>query len=349
MTHATNITLDDLLKKNEYKFLQEKIDSQEVLYLTLAGSISYGTNHANSDIDIRGIMATPETVLFGDDRKFEQLDDKKTDTVIYTTNKYLRKLYDCNPNMVQLMGSKKEHMLYTSPVGQMILDNYQMFLSQKIFYTFEGYAMGELNKLKDALSKNSDDQSIRDARTAEKVMNMLYDFNTRYEAIPEGHMEIYTGVNKEEESALYIDLDLKGYPLKDLTGMFSEIGKTVKDFERVVKPGIDGLNKRNRKKTPEKLDKHASLLIMMYIMSIELGSTGEMVTYRKNERDFLTSVKNGHFRKSDGTYDSAFFEMIEEYKVKLNYVRKNTILPVKADLNKTQEFLMDINRRTLGY
>ena len=88
---------------------------------------------------------------------------------------------------------------------------------------------------------------------------------------------------------------------------------------------------------------------MLYIMSIELGSTGDMITYREKEKDFLVSVKSGCFRKSDGMYNEAFFDMVNDYKKKLDYVRKNTILPVKVDMKKAQEFIMEVNRKTLSY
>ena len=46
----------ELLKCDEYKFLNELIETKRVLFLCISGSYSHGTNTISSDIDIRGVM-----------------------------------------------------------------------------------------------------------------------------------------------------------------------------------------------------------------------------------------------------------------------------------------------------
>ena len=113
------IKLIDLLKKNEYDFLKNnKHLGDNIILIGLGGSYAYGTAiDGESDIDIRGIsLNSKNEILLGNG--FEQVEDKKTDTVIYSFNKIIKLLSGCNPNVIELLGLKKKHYLYISPIGQ---------------------------------------------------------------------------------------------------------------------------------------------------------------------------------------------------------------------------------------
>ncbi|WP_278286693.1 nucleotidyltransferase domain-containing protein [Clostridium sp. Maddingley MBC34-26] len=57
------------------------------MYLTLSGSIGYGTNLDSSDIDLRGITIERKENMYGF-QSFEQFEDTVTDTVIYMIGVY---------------------------------------------------------------------------------------------------------------------------------------------------------------------------------------------------------------------------------------------------------------------
>ena len=102
------------LNSNEYNFLKtDKCLGSNVILLTTGGSHAYGTDTENSDLDIRGcavnsrmgILAsgsfrqfTNMDELIGED--FEQFTDNATDTVIYSFNKLIFLLANCNPNTI---------------------------------------------------------------------------------------------------------------------------------------------------------------------------------------------------------------------------------------------------------
>ena len=71
----------ELLKYDEYMFLNELIETKRVLFLCISGSYSHGTNTLSSDIDIRGVMLEELNDLVGIST-FEQFKDNNTDTVI---------------------------------------------------------------------------------------------------------------------------------------------------------------------------------------------------------------------------------------------------------------------------
>ena len=103
---------------DEYDFLrQEKRLGNNLILLGLGGSYAYGTNTENCDIDVRGIATKDinDILHVGIEKySFEQFDDENTDTVIYSFNKMIRLLSECNPNTIEILGNPKdEHFVLT--------------------------------------------------------------------------------------------------------------------------------------------------------------------------------------------------------------------------------------------
>ena len=87
-----------LMNSPEYDFLQShKRLGKRILLLGLGGSHAYGTSNESSDIDFRGITLNLPSDLLGL-TEFEQYEDVNTDTVIYSFNKIVKLLLECNPN-----------------------------------------------------------------------------------------------------------------------------------------------------------------------------------------------------------------------------------------------------------
>lgn len=143
-----NEEIKEKLKISEYDFLRtdKKLENNIVL-LVVAGSHGYGLNTEKSDLDIRGIsMGTLDSILGLE--SFDVFEDKKTDTVIYSMKRFVELAMKGAPNVLEILFSNPENILYCDEkIGKMLLDNRDMFLSKRIYYSFKGYAK---NALKDA-------------------------------------------------------------------------------------------------------------------------------------------------------------------------------------------------------
>lgn len=94
----------DFLRTNEHL-------GRKIIFLTLGGSYSYGTNVETSDVDVRGCALNSESDLLGL-TSFEQVVNTQTDTTIYAFNKLVSLLLNCNPNTIEMLGCKPEHYFY---------------------------------------------------------------------------------------------------------------------------------------------------------------------------------------------------------------------------------------------
>lgn len=141
--------IKSLLHNEQYDFLRTNPNlGEHIILLGLGGSHAYGTNTDESDLDIRGCaLDTKEQILLR--QNFEQVTNDETDTTIYSLSKIVSLLSNCNPNVIEMLGLKRKHYLYLSPVGEELLKkNRKLFLSKKALHSFGGYASQQLYRLK---------------------------------------------------------------------------------------------------------------------------------------------------------------------------------------------------------
>ena len=331
----------EILKNKEYDFIKtNKYLGKNIILLGLAGSYSYGTNNENSDIDIRGITLNQKSDLIGM-TSFEQYVDNNTDTCIYGFNKIINLLLNCNPNTIELLGLNKEHYLYLSSIGQELLDNKKMFLSKKAIQSFGGYASAQLRRLQNALARDNYPQREKEEHILNSVKNGMSAFMDKYETFQEGSLNIYIDKSPRAdfETEIFIDANLKHYPLRDYKNILAEMNNIIKDYDK--------LGKRNNKKDDNHLNKHAMHLIRLFMMAIDILEKGEINTYRKKEQKLLLSIRNGEYQKEDGSFRDEFYEILSEYEKKLKYAAKNTTLPEEPERDKVQKFVMSVNERVV--
>lgn len=334
--------IKELVKSSEYDFLRTNEHlGDNILFLTLGGSHAYGTSIEGSDIDVRGCALNRRSDLLGMS-SFEQVVNNVTDTTIYSFNKLIQLIVNCNPNTIELLGCKKEHYILMTPIGQELLDNKTLFLSRRAMHSFGGYANQQLRRLENALARDSYPQAEKERHIMGSVKSAMRNFQDRYTNFSKGSivLNIDKSENEELESEIFIDINLKHYPLRDYKNIWSDMSNVVKDYSK--------LNKRNNKKDELHLNKHAMHLIRLYLMCIDILEKEEIITYREKDHDLLMSIRGGKFLKEDGTYHIAFFDMVDELEKRLEYAANHTSLPDKPDYKKIEEFVISVNERVVN-
>ncbi len=325
----------------EYDFLRTNPRlGKRIILMGVGGSYAYGTNNENSDIDFRGITLNTSSDLLGL-TQFEQYEDDKTDTVIYSFNKIISLLLDCNPNTIELLGLDDNQYLILNEIGRELLDNKTMFLSKRAAKSFGGYAGAQLRRLQNALARDSMPQQEREQHIYRSVQNALEDFNRRNAFADKGILRLYIddSDNPEFQTEIFVDAQYKHMPLREYNNMFNILNNVIKDYDKI--------GKRNKKKDDNHLNKHAMHLIRLFMMAIDILEKGEIRTHRTEDLDLLKSIRKGDFQQQDGNFSKEFYELVAGYEERLEEAAKATLLPDNPDLERMEAFMESVNRRAI--
>lgn len=201
--------INAILNTSEYKFIHtEPRLKDKIVLLTFGGSIAYGLDTPESDIDIRGIVMPSVSDLLGvgylynDEEKsnkrlifgkegFEQVTDIPTDTTIYTLNKIIGLLYKSNPNTIEILGGHPDSYALVSKYGQMLLDNKEIFLSKLAYGSFAGYARAQFQRLKNAIGKDSGSNVFQAINLADSINRMQSHLEREYPEYRRDMVKLY--------------------------------------------------------------------------------------------------------------------------------------------------------------
>lgn len=275
-----NMDLKEIREKiqsEEYEFLKTNRHlGNSIVLLGLGGSHAYGTSTPTSDLDVRGIALNSKMDILTN-QNFEQFENRETDTVIYSFNKIVSLLSNCNPNTIEILGLKPEHYLYLNTIGKELLDNKKMFLSKRAANAFGGYASAQLRRL-DNKAARVVGQKERETHILNSILSASDTFPEKYFYYPEDAIKLYLdkAVNEEYDSEIFMDVNLTHYPLRDYKGMWSEMHNIVKDYVKIGKRNKNAIEH-------DKLGKHMMHLIRLYMMCLDILEKEEIVTYREKK------------------------------------------------------------------
>lgn len=333
--------ITNLVNGEQYEFLRTDPHLKDhIMFLTLGGSHAYGTNIETSDVDIRGCASNSRSDLLGLSN-FEQLVHTQTDTTVYGFNKLVSLLLNCNPNTIEMLGCKPEHYIYLTPLGQEMIDNRRLFLSQRACNSFGGYATQQLRRLENAVARDHLPQGRKEEHIKNSMQRALTSFEDRYTEMRNGSIVLHIDKSQKEDldEEIFADIHLDHYPARDFNGIMNDLKNVLDSYSK--------LNHRNNKKDDAHLNKHAMHLIRLYLMCLDILEKEEIRTYREDDRAFLLSIRNGAFQNEDSTFRPEFFELVSDFEKRLQYAKENTSLPRHPNMKLIEEFVMYINERAI--
>lgn len=332
------MTLNEIkaaLKTDEYNFLSShKNLGSNVVLLGLGGSHAYGTNTDTSDLDVRGVaLNSAGDILLKKD--FEQVVDIPTDTTIYSFDKIVSLLVNCNPNTIELLGLKPEHYLYLGKAGQLLLDNKELFLSQRAVHSFGGYANQQLRRLENGTARAAN-YHLREQHLLKVLQGVADNFHGKFSEYPENAVSMYIDKSERFGEEIFVDFDFKHYPLRDFNMILQDSVTIERDYNK--------LGKRNGNAAKHgKLEKHAMHLVRLYHMAFDILERRQIVTYREEDHDLLMSIRNGEFGNGESGFSGEFFEMVNDLEKRLEYAKNNTDLPKDPDFKRVEDLVASVN------
>jgi predicted nucleotidyltransferase len=116
-----------------------------VIYRCIVGSRAYGLDQEDSDTDLRGIYLPPAELHWSLYPLPEQLEDENRQECFWELEKFLLLALRANPNILECLYTPL--VLEAAPLAQELLAGRQMFLSQMVYQTYNGYVMSQFKKL----------------------------------------------------------------------------------------------------------------------------------------------------------------------------------------------------------
>jgi len=123
--------------------IQEIKDKGLLLFECISGSKAYGLDTPQSDTDLKGIFYLPKDQFYGLDYT-AQISNETNDEVYYELGRFVELLCKNNPNILELLASPEECILYKHPLMERL--DIAMFLSKLCKDTFAGYALTQIRK-----------------------------------------------------------------------------------------------------------------------------------------------------------------------------------------------------------
>lgn len=331
--------IKELLQTKEYDFLRTNPTLNEnICLLTLGGSFSYGTNVSNSqhesDIDIRGIYLPTKKDILNLNVKDDLYEDKITDSVIYSLTKIINLLKNANPNVLEILGTKDEHVIYINEIGKMIRDNSDIFLSQRVINSYGNYAMQQMNRCKNALANdkysNNKEQLILD-----KINLQIKNLEEKFKKLTNEEINLYIDKSDKDnyDKEIFMDLNLKHYPFRDFKYIYNDMNQIVRTYDKIenIKNNKDDIH----------LYKHCMHLIRLLISGTMILEGKGIVTYMYEHIPLLLDIRNGKY-----TFEEIFI-MAEEYMKKFEYAAKNNLLPQMPDEDSINQLTIEIAKKIL--
>jgi len=116
-----------------------------VIFQAIVGSQAYGLATETSDTDIKGVYMQDAKEFLVMDRYTPHIEVNK-DEFYYELRNFLTLLSVGNPTAIELLFSPKECVLQTTPEFELIQKYRTMFMTQKLYDSFGGYAVNQLRK-----------------------------------------------------------------------------------------------------------------------------------------------------------------------------------------------------------
>ncbi len=333
---AYKYTANQLIDFKKHENLPWLKDS--IILLTEHGSQAYGLATPESDLDVKGIACPPESYFLGAFNRFEQAEGKTElcEYAIYDIRKFISLAADCNPNIIEVLWTDDDSIIEESSEGRLLRGYRQQFLSSKARYTFSGYAISQLKRIK--THKKWLMNPPNKPPTREELDLPAYD------EVSKAKLDVLLASIKKKLDQWNIGLDeltmserIRIQENIALTLAEMQLGKDeqFKAAARVLNlsdPIISILEKeRSYQALKHEYDtKHASHLVRLMRMCEEILTTGQVLV-RRPDREEILGIKMGSM-----SYDN-LISYADEQDKKLNELYKTTKLrkyPDRAILDK---------------
>jgi len=349
-------------------FQELRQQKQLILLDCISGSTAYHLNVQGSDIDKKGIFIMPQKQLYGFDQQ-QQIANESNDEVYFEIGRFLELLTKNNPNILELLSTPKEHVLFRHPLMELIRP--EDFLSKLCQDTFAGYAQTQIRKARGLNKKINTPMGAEHKSVLDFCFVMhnngsipLKEWLAKYHYAQEQcglikldhfrdvyllyHQKqlnkgsfagIASGPNANDVQLSTVPIGLEHIAIIN----FNKDGYST--YCREYKEYQEWIAKRNEHRFQSTLShgksydaKNMMHTFRLLNMAEEIALYQEVIVKRQ-DRDFLLKIRSGEFE-----FDR-LMEMAEEKMEKVKIAYEKSALPDRPDNNKAESILADIRTK----
>lgn len=338
------------------------VADKNLIFLTLAGSHAYGMNTAKSDKDYRGVFFLPEQLCMSPFFTCEQIEQfrEEKDSVVYELKKYFKLLVDQNPNILELLWVDLAFEQHVTHPWEELKNHRWDLLCTKSKFTFSGYAMAQLKRIKGHNKWINNPQPLRRPKEVDFVSVVWNStpFKRYNKEVPfKGYTawslgnDIYGLMSLDDADVVWHDIHeaLVSKPVVELQESDTSFNfdLIVKFNKQLYKEAVDNWQhywtwKKERNETRSALEeqhgydtKHAAHLIRLLRMGNEILEGKGVIVLRPDAEELL-DIRNGKYK---------YEELIKEAEgldSRLNDMYKISKLPHEIDLKKASTIFYNV-------
>lgn len=199
----------------------------------IVGSQAYGLANEDSDTDLLGVFVAPTKDFWNLNKPKESIVKNNPDVTYHEVEKYIKLATKCNPTITELLWL--DEYIKVSPIGQLLIDNRQYFLSNTVRKAYGGYALSQIQNI-----------SRRQNVDAEKPYHKPKHIRHTFRLLIQGTQLLKTGElnvklsKQDKEKVLY----LQDLPIYKVLEIFEEEFKKFDNIESLLpdKPDLEKCN-----------------------------------------------------------------------------------------------------------
>lgn len=197
----------------------------------VTGSVAYGLDTETSDIDIKGVYIVPtdEVLSLGWNYDKQTKDHVDPDWVYHEVEKFMHLAMNSNPTILELLFLENYNVM--TPIGQMLIDNRQLFLSQLARKKYGGYALSQAKSLATNNGKYGGGRGNRYEKHTRHCFRLLYQGR---ELLETGNLTVRVTPEVREELFAIGKL-----PPSDVVSMFEAKFKEFDTIKSVLPEEVD--------------------------------------------------------------------------------------------------------------
>lgn len=340
----------------------QELASKYQIFRCISGSHGYGMSTPKSDTDIRGCFIAPPEYVLGCLKTIEQVEVSGEDTVIYELAKFVKLALACSPNIIELLFTGEENILFIDPAFETLRAHRHLFLSKKAKFTFSGYAMAQMKRIKghnkwieqpqpekapellDFATLILPSGDVIDGKAVEGFANVfLVKVNATVFRIYAASNFSKPPLSADRKNIQYIDVDVERLSQAEnleFCGTLIVQQETYRIQHRMWKDYWTWKKNRNPVRAAleekHKFDvKHAMHLMRLLRMSHEILRDGEVIVRRPDAEELL-AIRDGAF-----DYDQ-LVETAERMDAELEELYEKSTLPHSADKEAINNLYMNV-------